>query len=57
MHLFVINDVVWSLKKLIFSFVSELGKHQNGDARTKKPSVTESVHSKTRFSDSGDEAT
>lgn len=36
---------------------SENGKqHLNGDARAKKHSVTDSVHSKTRFSDTGDES-
>lgn len=36
-------------------FFPEFGKHVNGDARTKKHSVTDSLHSKTRFSDVADD--
>ena len=38
-------------KEVIFT---DSGRQINGDVRAKKNSVTESVHSKTRFSDMGD---
>jgi hypothetical protein len=34
---------------------TDSGRQINGDLRAKKHSVTESMHSKTRFSDVGDE--
>lgn len=37
------------------SMFTDSGKHVNGDARSKKQSVTESLHSRARFSDIGDE--